>query len=218
MMNYELRITNKGNIKSRKAKLFGFLSCGASATRGFTLIELIVVISIFSIISSIVLFRASDFNRKIAIQNLAQDIALTIKQAQVYASSGKTSGFFGSNPPSYGVYFQLSTPTAFNYFANYDGLSSYNSTNCGGAQSGSECLENININGGNVTEICFDNKTSCSAQDVQILFVRPFPSAIIKDGSGVSIYSNVSIKITNPQNANSFKNVKVFSTGQISVE
>lgn len=88
-----------------------------------TAIELVVVMGIFAAISSTVLFNYRDFSSNVALQNLAQDIALQIKQAQTDAVSGRIpvlapSSFQGepSNypllipldwKPSYGVAFQL---------------------------------------------------------------------------------------------------------------
>src|SRR5438045_1959211 len=56
--------------------------------RGVTFLELIVVISIFAIISTTVLLRFSIFSTSVSLQNLAQDIALKIEQAQNASING----------------------------------------------------------------------------------------------------------------------------------
>ena len=79
--------------------------------QGFTLIEFIVVLVIFSIMSGTSLFNYNQYRNNIEITNIAQDVALTIRQAQVYGISAadefeggtgeNTFGFFGSdNDPS----------------------------------------------------------------------------------------------------------------------
>lgn len=56
---------------------------------GFSLIELIVSISIIIIISSVALFNQAKFSSDILISNMAYEIALIIRQAQVYGTSSK---------------------------------------------------------------------------------------------------------------------------------
>ncbi len=88
-------------------------------TAGFTFIELVVVISIVSIISSVLIFNYGAFDANIRLQNLAQDIALRIKEAQTVAMSGTyatdysyefqypTNGDPIGQAPSYGIYFDF---------------------------------------------------------------------------------------------------------------
>jgi prepilin-type N-terminal cleavage/methylation domain-containing protein len=56
-------------------------------TAGFSVIELIVVISIFAIMSGVTLFNYGDYRQKIEEINVAQDVALSIRQAQIYGIS-----------------------------------------------------------------------------------------------------------------------------------
>lgn len=57
---------------------------------GMTFIELVVVMGIFTAISSTVLFNYRDFSDGVALQNLAQEIALQGKRAQTLASQGRS--------------------------------------------------------------------------------------------------------------------------------
>ena len=50
--------------------------------KGMTYVELIVVLSIFSIMTSIVLFNYNEFQAKVDIKVLANDIVLNIVEAQ----------------------------------------------------------------------------------------------------------------------------------------
>lgn len=79
--------------------------------RGVTFIELVVVISIFSIIAGTLLVNFSRFGRNVTIQNLAQDIALQINEVQKEAISGRTSDLIADCnrirsdcSPRYGIY------------------------------------------------------------------------------------------------------------------
>ena len=53
---------------------------------GITIIELLVVISIFIIISGITIFNYSKFKSTATLQNLADDIALSVRRVQGYVS------------------------------------------------------------------------------------------------------------------------------------
>lgn len=81
--------------------------------QGFSLVEFIVVLVIFSAMAGTSLFNFNEYRNNIEQTNIAQDIALTIRQAQVYglsASGGlvgaaelegnsrqNSSDFFGTN-------------------------------------------------------------------------------------------------------------------------
>lgn len=54
---------------------------------GFSVVELVVVLTIFSIMSSISIFNYNDYRKNIEKSNVSQDIALSIRQAQVYGIS-----------------------------------------------------------------------------------------------------------------------------------
>ncbi len=59
--------------------------------KGFTLIEFIVIISIFAIMSAVTLFNYQGFKSSVSLSNLSRDIALTIRQAQVFGWATITS-------------------------------------------------------------------------------------------------------------------------------
>ena len=103
-----------------------------STNRGFTIIEMIVVISIFAIMAGLVLFRYRDYESELNLEATAQDIALAIQQAQNYAVSGRyptltllqqqTPNLIPTDwRPSYGVYFDAAYPKQFAFF--FDALS-----------------------------------------------------------------------------------------------
>lgn len=56
--------------------------------KGFSMVEFVVVLVIFSIMSGITLFNYNEYRSRIEQTNVTQDIALTIRQAQVYGLSG----------------------------------------------------------------------------------------------------------------------------------
>lgn len=70
--------------------------------KGFTLIEFIVIISIFAIMSAVALFNYQGFRSSVSLGNLSRDIALTIRQAQVFGwstiTANDTSGVIQLDP------------------------------------------------------------------------------------------------------------------------
>jgi type II secretory pathway pseudopilin PulG len=91
---------------------------------GLTYVELIVVISIFLLLSVVSLGNYRAFQDRVNIKNLASDIALILTQAQNDAITGRIApaGFtpISGWKPSYGVYFDVLTPTEIIYFIDKD--------------------------------------------------------------------------------------------------
>ncbi len=159
-------------------------------SKGFTFIELMVVIAIFGIIAGIVLFNYSGFQSNITLDNLSHDIALQINQAQKIAISGQTNvrlpsftSSVGGFHPRYGVYFQNpanttnlnldNPPKQFIYFTDlpnntitaYDGsTNSYNWLYDRGndcASPTTECLDKVIVQSGDsISDICVNQKAS----------------------------------------------------------
>lgn len=91
--------------------------------RGLTSIELIVVLAIFGILSGITIFNYSDFSAGVNLQNVAQEVALRVQQAQTEAISGRYPRFadpqqtvYPGWKPSFGVYFSAGASKKFAYF------------------------------------------------------------------------------------------------------
>ncbi len=83
--------------------------------QGFTLVELLVAISIMTLVTSVVLMRHQSFNRSILLRNQAYDVALTIRQAQLMAVN--YTGDQTSKNQTYGVRVDKTTNQ---YFVFYD--------------------------------------------------------------------------------------------------
>src|SRR3989344_2489263 len=94
--------------------------------KGMSYVELIVVLSIFSAMSSVVLFNYGEFQAKIDIKNLASDIALKVVEAQKSSLPGKLPPLAqqvlipspSAWKPSYGLYMdQAADDKSFIYFS-----------------------------------------------------------------------------------------------------
>ncbi len=183
----------------------------AGRQAGMTYIELIVVLSIFATMSSIIAFSYGKFQGKVDIKSMASDIALKIVEAQKSSLSGNLplgGAPFNTWKPSYGVRFNIATKNQFIYFVDLDNANGYDN---------GELLETISITKNNYisnTDIC--SAGSCSPIDspFSIVFRRPGSSAIF---TGVSVTGSnyVQITIKSPKDATAF--IKIWPSGRIQV-
>jgi len=200
---------------------------------GLTLIELLVVISIFAIITSITIFNYGKFNSSSSLQNLADDIALTIRRAQGYAVGVRGLGDeFGYG---YGIHFStnpnvsdlaVGSNKSFILFmdmgASPDKSYGYNDDKtCGNPSSANECVEILSIKSSDKIDAIYLNDDFSSPLDpsyaIDILFKRPNPEPTFCIDMYCENISSVKIKILSENDSDVYKIVTVFNNGQISV-
>ncbi|MFA6397729.1 MAG: prepilin-type N-terminal cleavage/methylation domain-containing protein [Candidatus Paceibacterota bacterium] len=195
--------------------------------KGLTFLELIVVLGIFGTIATVVLANFGDFTSSVYLQNLSQDMALKIKQAQIDSLSGK-GGSMLFNPsaglrPSYGVYFSTTNPTGFVYFKDLNNNGAFDE-DCGNGGN-IECIDeisiNANINGNNqgvIDGLCVKSlgDWTCPPVDdkLNITFRRPYSDALIN-----SYYANPisTTAIVLKSSKGQKKAILVSSLGEISI-
>lgn len=182
---------------------------------GFTVIELLVVIGIFALISGITLFNFSAFSGQTTLNNLTYEIALAVREAQVYGIAVRETSPGSEIFPSYGTYFDIDQDTEFILFAD---------TAPTGASDGiytaeDDLLESFSIRKGNrISELCgfVSPSDPCTAvNELHITFTRPDPEASILDGEG-NPYSYARISVTSLDDKT--RDVSVWSNGQIAVK
>lgn len=209
---------------------------------GVTLIELIVVVSIVAVVSSVLLFNYSDFSTNVSIRNLSQEIALSVRKAQTYATSVRGGGGAPNTYAAYGISFSTQEPTggvyepskkSFVLFADIpvspstvpNKIYDTNST-CGAPSEGAECLEQFVISSADkVVGFETDITGQVSTGSVSITFRRPTPDAIIcySTGGPHDVCSNPSTPISYvtiflESAKGSSRSVTIWNTGQISVK
>ena len=152
--------------------------------RGFTIIEMLVVLAIFAIMSSIVIFQYPTFQAQIDLKNTATDVALQIVQAQKDAVNGKLNTTKSvSNPwtPSYGVYFtnsSLASPILKDSFASYIDLNdtfTFDRVGCP-SLANNDCLYNYSLSKGikiNSIKYLDESGNTITPIDFAINFTRP---------------------------------------------
>lgn len=184
---------------------------------GMTYAELIVVLSIFAIISSVTIFNYGKFQAKIDIENLASDIALQITQAQKEAIGGKLDSLASVTwKPSYGVSFDIaSNNKLFTYFADRNSDGALTGSSCNG-----ECLSSIGITKGNsISSLAVVGSGTCSSAltKIDITFTRPDSTAtfVTSPASSGCTISYAEVTISSPKSLTS--SIKIYPLGRVQI-
>lgn len=201
--------------------------------RGFTLIEMLVVLVIIVIISAIIFSGQLNFDRTINLNNTAYDLALSIKQSQTYGLSSRS--FSGTRNVGYGTDFQSAQTAAYVFFADTSpapsGVGCHATTNPGAPDAkpgnceydgGAEMVQTYNLNNGySIANFCvYSTGTGrvCTGAggltQLDITFVRPNSETTIYGKTGSwNAYTSACIKLSS--RAGDYRYVSVSRTGQI---
>ena len=183
------------------------------------------------IITTVILANQSQFNSTIFLSDLAYDVALTIRQAQVF---GLTVKEFAGPPTSfdigYGVFFDEGDASGYTFFSDKDRDHQYIPGNDTTIQDFSFTQRNrLNLidrfcatpPGVGAVEVCAypiagDSRTD-EISELNIVFDRPDPDAIIRDENNVIEYGSARIVIISARTG-AERQILIESTGQISVQ
>ncbi len=173
------------------------------ATAGFTLIEMIVVIAIFGIVTTIILANLPTFRDRSSLDLVAQEVAINIRGAQVFGASGRVQEVVGK--PTYRITFNPSDKQSFSLVL-LNGKFNETYRLSGGFEIESVCLSNTQ-----------DTLCSPGSQLIGIQFTRPklepqFYNGDTLDDSAVE--ANIVIRSLRSKET---RLVKVWKNGQISV-
>lgn len=204
-------MVNKKNISPIHYSLFT-----SHRSRGFTLIELMVTVGIFAVITSVLLARNSKFDDETLLQSAAYEVALSVRQAQNYGINVR--GQSGEFDNAYGVHFSENSPSYVLFRDLGDDPDNIYSGD-------TELLEEYVLGRGyTIARICQYGGASepcgtiLEGGGISVVFRRPEPEAIItttiEDRAGQQI-SNVAIELVSPREGSRF--IVVQQTGQIGV-
>ena len=195
---------------------------------GFTLVEIIIVISIILIMSGVVVFNHNQFREQLSVSNETQELKLFLRQAQSFALGVK--GPLDYQPPDdkglnigYGVYFDFgsnSNGSASSYSFYYYDLPEDDDSDP------EEKIQNVDYNDNLIDRVTLKTGTitaSSTADDVEHLYItfrRPRPFAYIykqEGGEYLELMDEIELVLSS-DDGRFERSVTVKSTGQLSIQ
>jgi len=190
-----------------------------------TYVELIVVLSIFSVMTSVVLFDYRGFQGRVDVKVLANDIALKAVEAQRSAVYGELGTSPFDKAPSYGLRFNVDSTTnkRFIYFADFNNNDSYNGPAIGNSTCDAECLDKIDITKGNYISGLRIVGAGCPAtvNNINVTFQRPSSTASFRSNPPLGLACDTGIEylavdISSPNALGA--TIQIYASGRIQIE
>lgn len=180
--------------------------------KGFSLVEMLSVLAIFAVLMSIVIFNYNKFTYETILTNMAYDVALSLREAQIYGVSVKSEG--GQTPGfavPYGIQFLGGSNSNFFLFADSDRDDTMDGQGCS-----EECVtaytlqRNIQITN---TRLKIGNGCPAQQNGLSIVFRRPDPEPYFSSNSNAITHAQITLTAPN----GSVRYVIVSKNGQIYV-
>lgn len=174
---------------------------------GFTLVEMLIAVSIIAIISAVLMYQYTAFDSQLLLRNMAYEIALSVRQAQRLGTGVQQDGSGNFDRP-YGVRFGLG-PT----------YQLFRDTNRNYKYDNGEVVTTFELTRGNQIDLLCINTTTCGQNYIEFVFLRPDPDArIVVDGNTSSGASSATIRIASTRNPSDMRTITVSVTGQIAIQ
>lgn len=181
-----------------------------SSMLGFTVVEMLVVLSVMAIITGVVLAKYRGYGTNALFANATENIVLSIRQAQLYGVAVKgTTGTCSVGSQfdcSFGVNFSVATPDRLTIFAD--------NNNNGIFDAGDGTTQVVLWKSPIAVTAATCDGSACNGGIVNFTFKRPSPSAMIHD-SGATTYNAGSVSVSDGIKTSI---VTVNKAGQISLQ
>lgn len=181
---------------------------------GFTIVELLVTLSIVVLVTGIIMIRYASFNSSVLLASQAYITAFDIREAQSLAVSVR--GSQSEYREEYGLYFTMADPTQYILFQDNDTNGDHSPVRYhSGEALGSPYRVDSRFR---ILDICATNGGSqtCSLSDLAISFKRPDFDASFYSTAAANIQS-VELIVGSTDSAIT-RSIMVYASGQISVE
>ena len=180
-------------------------------TGGFSLVELMVTIGIVTLVTGVVMVKYSAFNSVVILKSQAYELALDIREAQVFGVS--VGGGTNSYRQAYGIYVDMTNPNQYLLFQDTSGDLQYD--------AGEEIGETYTIDSRfeiiNICTVVGAGGDVCTATMASIAFKRPdFDAQMATNTEGSPDVVKVTIATTDDHTQS--RTVLVYASGQISVQ
>lgn len=195
------------------------------ASNGFTLLELLVTIGIFIILTTMVIANYPRFYSQVSVGRIAREIALLSREAQAFGLAVRQKG--GAFPVDYGIYVSEANNKEVIVFSEEFGSENHlydEGDGCGG--SSTECVSRFSIRGRIfVRDLCAirsdvpETQEDCDIGRIDVVFRRANPDALIYlDADNSQEHTAAFIKLQSERHPDKRKMVRIWLTGQISVQ
>lgn len=209
--------------------------------RGFTLVEMLVVLGIIVVITAVVITGQSSYNQTLLLTDTTYTVAFSIRQAQSYGLASRNVQGVGTNV-GYGLRFSTNFPNQYFFFADTSnallpipvacevgtpGTPEAKPGNCRYDGTGDNLIQTYSFSRGyTIGKFCGKNGSSarvCSTtdalQNLNIVFMRPNPIAIItgtRPGATSVPFTCAEIYVNAPTGG-AERTIRVSSLGEISI-
>lgn len=217
--------------------------CITNSKNGFTLLEVLIVLALLFIMTSLSLANYNRFGREVELENAAYELALTMRQAQFFGIN-RSEQFGGAtnfdDPQPYGIYFNLVSENEpgindqkFLMFVDQNNDRRFAEGNTSGTSCisnlSNECVNVYEFNRNNfITEICVGSDSlNCTDIDslgvagdraMHVSFKRPDPDAVIHINGVPTPYSYARITLRAPADDINDQSVSIGAAGLISID
>lgn len=175
---------------------------------GFTLVELVISISILGAVTAFVIAKYGSVNQSIFLTNLAYEGASMVRTAQSYGLSVRQAPD-SSFIYAYGTHFSTTEPKKIQLFIDLDDDKAYD--------SGELLQEYVIKQNLSITSLCIGESPCAEVSTLDILFKRPEPDAIIVGCTGSCNATKTYAKVT-VSSSEDARSIVIRRSGQISVE
>lgn len=189
--------------------------------RAFTIIELIVSIAIFALMTALVVVKYGTFNDSILLTNAAYDVAGVIRTAQTYGLSVKNDSAVSTNFDSaYGVHFNRTTPgiDVVSGLPLNQTIVLFSDTNNNRVYDEDERITTYTLKQGAIISNMSESNSTFSliGSLVDIMFKRPNPDAIMISNANPGLEQPYIVIFIKGKD-DSIRKVGVRANGQISI-
>ena len=211
-------------------------TCHLKPTRGFTVVELVVSTGIIIVILGMVFASYPRFRARSSLSALTREVGLLVREAQVFGLAVKEFPQREAEFPPYGIHTNADNNKEFILFGDLVKSGSgatgaraniYDSGDgCGSKKT--ECVRRISIAGPEFVEkICVipgggrggsELEELCDIPELNITFRRPDPEAVIVTDDPAIRYNGAKIYLQSGKDNREHKIIRVWITGQTSIQ